>query len=409
MVSEVMVGNGGEWRASGEWRVGRQRAVRSQTNMRLLATVSGNGCNGGGVWLDWGEGAFRHFTMPLSIRSFSKKTGFSPSTVSRALRGSAVVNAQTREKILRAARRHGYVSQPLVGAVMSSMRRSRQAAFVGNLALVYISNPRRPQMVPFQRDIISAATARARELGFSLMVFDLKQENLSVGALARMLRARGALGVIIVHTQLEHELDGFPWDEFSMVEIDHSHSEVTLNAVCIEHHRTFTQSLARLLEHGYRRSGLFISEHRDKRLDYVWSAAFLAFQETHPGVERVPVLRRQFIEEAPFLKWFDGYSPDILIGHRDEALDWLGGRGLRAPGDFGFFNLNWNERRHPCAGLNLCPELQGCAAVEVVVAQIHRQERGAPANPQTTMVSGRWVDGPTVAGKFQIENSKTNQ
>jgi LacI family transcriptional regulator len=279
---------------------------------------------------------------------------------------------------------------------MASMRRSDQAAFVGNLALVYVSNPRRPRMLPFQRDIINGAALRARQLGFSLMVTDIKQENISMPTLTRMLHARGALGVIIVHTQLEHELDGFPWNEFSMVEVDHSHAEVTLNAVCIEHYITLITALRHLRLHGYRRPGLFISEHRDQRLDYVWSAAFRSYQETHAAVEPVPVFRNQFIEKKSFLEWFGKYSPDVLIGQRDEAIDWLAERGLRAPDDFGFFNLNWNERNHPCAGLNLCPEQQGHAAVEVVVAQIHRQEKGPPVNPQTTMITGRWVDGPTL-------------
>lgn len=334
--------------------------------------------------------------MSLSIRDISKKTGFSPSTISRALRDSSVVSPATRRKIIQAARKYGYEAQPLVGAVMASVRRSDQAAFVGNIALVYISNPRRPHMLPFQRDIINGATLRARQLGFSLMVIDLKQENLSIPTLTRMLHARGALGVIIVHTQLENELDGFPWHAFSLVELDHSHSEVALNAVCIEHYNTLTVALKRLHSHGYRRPGLFISEHRDQRLDYVWSAAFRSFQETHADVEPIPVLRNVFIEKEPFLKWYDRHSPDILVGHRDEAIDWLAGRGLRAPDDFGFFNLNWNERNHPCAGLNLCPEQQGYAAVEVVVAQIHRKEKGPPTNPQTTMITGRWVDGPTL-------------
>jgi hypothetical protein len=58
--------------------------------------------------------------------------------------------------------------------------------------------------------------------------------------------------------------------------------------------------------------------------------------------------------------------------------------------------LNWNERSRPCAGLDLRPELQGTAAINSVVAQIHRNERGLPADPHTVMLSGRWVDGPTI-------------
>ena len=48
------------------------------------------------------------------------------------------------------------------------------------------------------------------------------------------------------------------------------------------------------------------------------------------------------------------------------------------------------------AGLDVRLELQGSVAVENLVAQIHRNERGLPADPRTIMVTGRWVDGPTL-------------
>jgi hypothetical protein len=35
-------------------------------------------------------------------------------------------------------------------------------------------------------------------------------------------------------------------------------------------------------------------------------------------------------------------------------------------------------------------------AVETLAAQIHRNERGLPADPRTVMISGRWIDGSTL-------------
>jgi len=35
-------------------------------------------------------------------------------------------------------------------------------------------------------------------------------------------------------------------------------------------------------------------------------------------------------------------------------------------------------------------------AVESLAAQIHRNERGLPTDPRTVMISGRWVEGPTL-------------
>ena len=69
---------------------------------------------------------------------------------------------------------------------------------------------------------------------------------------------------------------------------------------------------------------------------------------------------------------------------------------MRVPADTAFFNLNWTERQRPCAGLDLRMELQGNVAAEALIAQIQRSERGQPTDPRTIMISGRWVDGPTL-------------
>jgi hypothetical protein len=37
----------------------------------------------------------------------------------------------------------------------------------------------------------------------------------------------------------------------------------------------------------------------------------------------------------------------------------------------------------------------GAAAVDTVVAQIHRNERGVPVFPKTVMIEGSWMDGET--------------
>jgi hypothetical protein len=45
-----------------------------------------------------------------------------------------------------------------------------------------------------------------------------------------------------------------------------------------------------------------------------------------------------------------------------------------------------------CAGLALREEQLGRVAVEMVVAQIHRNERGSPAIPHTVLIDAVWVD-----------------
>jgi hypothetical protein len=60
------------------------------------------------------------------------------------------------------------------------------------------------------------------------------------------------------------------------------------------------------------------------------------------------------------------------------------------------------ERLGPCAGLNLEPRRLGAAAVEMVVAMLHRQEWGVPAYPQTITLEATWVEGPTLGRPAEV-------
>jgi hypothetical protein len=44
------------------------------------------------------------------------------------------------------------------------------------------------------------------------------------------------------------------------------------------------------------------------------------------------------------------------------------------------------------SGIDQLFEIIGSSAVDALVAQIHRNEKGLPENPTIAMVEGRWVD-----------------
>jgi LacI family transcriptional regulator len=332
----------------------------------------------------------------IGIRAIAQKTRLSLATVSRALRNLPSVRPATRRRVEGAATALGYRCAPLVGAVLASVRRASQSAFHGNLAVLDVRMAGQLRRLPFHDAMITGARRRARSLGFALDVVELKPGEGGLVALARMLRARGALGIIVVHQRRTTELAGFPWDEFAVTELDPSGTQPALHSVGIDHHEIFTEALERLAALGYRRAGLFVEEAKDARLKFRWTAAFRSHQANYRTLGCIPVLTGERITEQNFLPWFERHRPDLLIGHRDSMVTRLKSRRVRVPQQAGFFNLNWNERTVPCAGFDLRPELAGQVAVESVVAQIHRHEHGVPADPQTIMIRGQWVDGPTL-------------
>ena len=127
-----------------------------------------------------------------------------------------------------------------------------------------------------------------------------------------------------------------------------------------------------------------------------WSAGFQAFFRSHARDTGIPVLVEPQLTRERFLPWFRRYRPDLVVGHAQVMVQWLQEEGLRVPQDIGYFNLNVTERLAPCAGLDLEPRRLGAAAVEMVVAMLHRQEWGVPAYTQTITLEATWVEGPTL-------------
>ncbi|MDR0901602.1 MAG: LacI family transcriptional regulator [Opitutaceae bacterium] len=334
--------------------------------------------------------------MATSLKNIALLAGVSVATVSRALRGSHLVNEETSLLVKKAALKLDYVRPPLVGAIMSSLRRSAQHSYLGNLALIHIASPGLSEWIPFHKESIKGAQARAAELGFELGVFKHLPVDNRHTLLNRVLRNRGITGLIFINAQARADFSRFNWAPFAAVQIDYPISNPVLHTSGIDHHRTIQMALTRLAANGYRRIGFFIERYKDERLAYKWSGAFAAFQRGMPGLEPIPELERPVVEKADFLGWFKTHRPDVLVGHKTAVIDWLRAEGVRVPRDVGFFNLNWNESEIPCAGLDLEARLQGAVAVEHVVTQIHQFEKGVPAHPKTIYVEGRWVDGPTL-------------
>ena len=331
-----------------------------------------------------------------TLRSIAEACGVASSTVSRALTAHPAVLTNTRERIAAVARKQGYARNELVGRVMSHVRAGHTQHFLGNLALIHVPSPGQPRLIPAQRRIIVGAVARAKELGFHLYEFSHGRDGLDAAGYARVFRARGVQGVIFLYAAPTTVMADFPWSDFAAIEIDYGQRGPALHTVCLDHYLTLTRALERLQELGYRRIGLGLARFKDQRIEHRWSGAFASFQRHTPAVGKIPILLAERIEEREFVRWHERHRPDLVIGHVDETIRWLQRTGVRVPAKTAFFNLNWNERRRPCAGLDMRLELQGSVAAETLIAQIQRGERGLPAEPRTIMVQGRWVDGPSL-------------
>ncbi len=333
-----------------------------------------------------------------SLRQLAQQLGLSHTTVSEALRGSPRVKPATRAKVLKVARELGYRRNPLAGALMSEMRRSRAGTFRGVLSVLDLDGPdgRTPGGVRYHRELTKGATTRAEELGFKADAFTVAQGGLSLERLDTILQSRGIGGIFLLPVRETPDLTRLDWTHFSGIYADYVIERPGLHAICPDHYRGMMTVLDRLRALGYRRPGLVMSAAHDARILYRWESAYHAYQTHHDGMTRLPPLIMSSLNEAEFGVWFRTVSCDVVLAHYPLVKTWMENAGAKVPQTHGFCCLNVLNTTDPCAGLDLQPGLLGARGMELLIGQVLRNECGAPELPMTTTVPAAWVDGPTV-------------
>ncbi|WP_414663755.1 substrate-binding domain-containing protein [Horticoccus sp. 23ND18S-11] len=336
-----------------------------------------------------------------TLRTLARRLDLSVATVSEALRDHARVAPATRLRVQRAARSVGYEVNPLLGAALSAVRRGRHRDYRGTLALIDADEDNRALYLPFHREIAAGAAERARELGFQTELFWLgpAEPALSMKRMPGVLHARGIAGAVLLPFHSTHDLSEFDFSRLAAVQMDHCLIQPQLHTILPDHYLSMLHALEQLTQRGYRRIGLCMARRKDARIKRKWSAAFQSFFNENSRLHSIPPLIESQITRAGFITWYRQHRPDVIVGHQQIMVDWLAELGVRIPADAAFFNLNVTERTAPCAGLDLTPRRLGAAAIETVVAMLHRQERGVPKFPQTVTLEATWVDGPTLRSR----------
>ncbi|MDI1249641.1 MAG: LacI family DNA-binding transcriptional regulator [Lacunisphaera sp.] len=332
-----------------------------------------------------------------NLATIATAAGCSVSTVSRALRGSAVLPARTITRIRRVALRLGYRPNPLVTQVMRHMRGAHIASSRGTLAYLVFG----PTAGEWQKHLtfvgfFEGARARAVELGFTLEEFWADNPAMSPSRLGQILRARGITGVIVGPAPGLPAAPRLNWADFAPVKIGVPFLDLPLPCAVSNHYRGMLRVIDRLKALGYRRLGLVLQEHQNIKTSALWLAP-LAYHEQHlrPGDRVAPLVMKRW-READFARWFRVHRPEVVIGLRSELIDWLGRLGHRVPGDVGFVHLDRCTEPGNYAGIDQKPREVGAAAVDMAVNRLLANERNLQPAPRQLLVEGVWVNGPTV-------------
>ncbi len=321
-----------------------------------------------------------------TLTAVARAAGLSAATVSYALRGSPKIPDATRDRVRAIAARLGYRPNARVAELMSHIRGGRSPDSAEVVALVWIEG-RASEMSPFQRLVQAGAAERAKARGCRLTAFWLPAHG-SPARLAQVLRARGIAGVVFgpVNAGAPVALD-WPWNDFAMAVVGMAEWTQPLSRSGHHHYEAMRLALARLQEAGARRPAAWVEASTNLRAHRAWQAAWLACAP-NGSARRLRLAAPG--DEAGLAAWLATHRPDALVLSSPGDLHHARRAGWKGDASRSVL-LSW-ESGHAAVGIEQGYDTIAAHAVDLVIAQLQRNERGLPEPPRMLLFPGRWRD-----------------
>lgn len=332
------------------------------------------------------------------MTDIARVAGVGKATVSLALRNDPRLREETRQHIQAVAGRLGYTPNAVVANLMAQLRASKNPKYQATLGILNAStDPEALRTNLTFRSWTEGLAAHSAELGYGMDEFWLRDPAMDPSRLRQILRVRNIRGVLIAgvleHRELPAKFDSL-WQDLACVVIGIRPEKPALHFACNDQFSTAMHAAEQLQQLGYRRPGLVIDPLIEENIDHRFTAGFYAgpprFEENLPGFGFQSGKRHEF--DA----WLDRYRPDVIVCTHPVVRDWLSSRGLKCPDDIGLIHLDLTRELKGWSGMQQSNNLVGAFGVDLVIGQLHRNEKGIPDCPRCMMVESQWVPGTTV-------------
>lgn len=312
--------------------------------------------------------------MGGTIREVARLAAVSVTTASQALNGKGRVNAETRERVLRAAKQLGYAPNPQARALKTGKSMTLLAVLPGSelnsasLHSAYIS------------DILSGAADQAIGAGYLLSIAGHAALSRS-----RLLNALLIDGVLFIDPRQNDPLiSKFLADRTPVVTIGRPSDQPTVPIVENNYGEGMQRIFEHLRENGYRRPALLTTR---TKVSY--------------AIDSIEAFKRLSLEigaDRPLIRYSKGYPsidsgaeatrsllaselrPDVVIATTEPlalgAFQAFSERGLQMPDDIGLVSMTDSIRlasaQTAVTALDLRPTSVGRAAIQVLLQGIAR-------------------------------------
>lgn len=322
----------------------------------------------------------------VTLSQVAAAAGVTVATASYALRNSPKISAKTSVRVTDAARLLGYRPDPRISSLMMHIRRARPLAHGEHIAFIWVRAKPGVRTHPLT---FKGARERALQLGFGLTEFWLSEPDLTPVRLSCILKSRGIAGIVLspLHDRIHFRLN-MDWSQFTAVVIGNASCTPGLHHAGHHHFAGMRLALEKAREARPRRISAAFEHVINERAGRAWSAAFI---EYHP----FPASARKYLmivkdpASREVKQWVGRLSPCTLITTLS-LLRRLRIAGLNLPKDVQVILLDWHPNPQGYPGVDVCEDLIAANAIDMVVAQLQRNERGVPEHVKILHLPGTW-------------------
>jgi DNA-binding LacI/PurR family transcriptional regulator len=340
----------------------------------------------------------------VTMKTIAARAGVTQATVSMSLASHPRISAETRGRIQALAKELGYHPNPFVSTLMRIRRQGKPLTEKPVLALVCAQRTpdgwRTHSSVTIQQ-MRAGALERAALRGYRAQEFWLHRDGMSNERFSEMLHARGIRGLLLGPVAEGSPPPALRWDYFAAVSLSVPLPNLTLTTVCSDHYFSSLTVARECYARGYRRPGLALREWHLQRFQGRWEAGVLIASKMFPQLElAAPFYVDDSSDAAGLVRWLKREKPDVIIAPSTDVVPDLMGvvarAGLRIPGDIGFAALACPELGADTSGIYQNGRMIGGLALDTLISQVERNERGLPEQATTLMVEGQWNEGGTL-------------
>ena len=207
----------------------------------------------------------------------------------------------------------GYRPNPILSELAASRWRAPADQKASTIAFIICARHK------WQNDLFVPPIRKyAAALGYRVEVFQ-RSDFESSAKLGKKLRNLGLTNLILGRSDDQELMVELNWGKFITVQLLPGFFSQPLHSVVLDHFNTVVMTWRQVVNHGYRRIGIILLDHRPIEVvdDVVRASAVFACQKRlFPELAAIPPFQfsSKDVREAAFSKWVKQHKPDAIIG-----------------------------------------------------------------------------------------------